>query len=95
MRISLDPLHGQAHDYESEWLASLPVVRLELGPEAVFNRVWVNGEEWQASVKRIAIDVEKNETLVTLSFYAKVTAEGPVALRPWPIIVESESSQVR
>lgn len=74
-----------------EWVDSLPVVRLELHPDAVFNRVWVNGEEWSASVKALSIDIDHDKmTRVTLSFYAKVTAEGRLPLKPWPIIVEAD-----
>lgn len=70
-----------------EWLAQLPQVRLELAPEAIFNRVWINGELWGASVKRISVDVEDGATVVTLAFHAKLTAEGPLNLAPWPIEV--------
>ena len=75
---------------QREWEDSLPVVRLELHPHAIMNKVFVNGEEWAASVKALSIDIDHDKmTRVTLSFYAKVTVEGHIPLKPWPIIVES------
>ena len=71
--------------------AGLPHVRIEMDPEAIFTRVYINGEEWKATVKGISVDVDRGgATLVTLKFYGRVTAEGPLALHPWPIIVENE-----
>jgi len=76
-------------DQVSDWHDGLPKVRIELAPEPYMTRVWVNGEEWQASVKAISIDIDKAQTVVTMKFYAMVTAEGPLSLSPWPIEVEN------
>ncbi len=76
---------------ESKWEDSLPHVRLEMHPRSYLNRVYINGEEWRASVKGVSFDIDKDHnTIVTLRFYARVTAEGPLALRPWPIEVENQ-----
>lgn len=72
-----------------DWLDKLPVVRLELQPQAHLSRIFVNGEEWSAAVKRVSVDVTSGLTIVDLAFYAKVTAEGPLNLQPWPILVEN------
>lgn len=80
-------------DTHKEWVDQLPVVRIELQPDSVLTRVYVNGEEWSASVKRISADVDDGATIVTMAFYAKVTAEGPLALDPWPILVENKADR--
>jgi hypothetical protein len=63
-------------------------VRIEFGDAPFRTRVWVDDEEWRASVKRVAIDVDSGLNIVTLAFYAKVTLEGDVPLVPWPVTVD-------
>ena len=74
----------------TDWRDRLPRVRIELAPDAVLSRVWIDDQEWLGCVKRLSVNVEEGATVVTLAFHAKVTAEGPLALQPWPILVENE-----
>lgn len=53
-------------------------VRVELNPEAIFNRVFVDGVEWAASVTALtaAVDQGTGSTRIELTFYGLLSGDG-------------------
>jgi len=53
-------------------------VRVELNPDAIFNRVFVDGEEWAASVTALTacVDQGTGSTRIELTFFGLLSGEG-------------------